>query len=232
MNTHPVTDDSTAALEYRAARHRMTTLVADLDEAAAARVVSACPDWTVKDLVSHVTGIAVDLSQGNRPQGDAQVWVDRQVEERREHQLADVVAEWQRAAPHFETMIEARPDRLWGLTYDLVVHEHDLRTALGDTAARSTSGVALAARLGLRLVAMDLEARQLPGVRVIIDGEEFMVGSSEPAVTFDLTAFEALRVLGSRRTLDEVRAAVAHGELDAVVDGLLHMDPPSTTLGE
>lgn len=232
MNTRPLIDDTAAAFEYRAARDRMTALVADLDDVVAARVVGACPDWTVKDLFSHVTGIAVDLSQGNRPQGDPQPWVDRQVEERRERPLADVVAEWQRAAPEFEAMIEARPDRLWGLTYDLVVHEHDLRTAVGDTAGRATSGVALAARLGLRLVAMDLDARQLPGARVLIDGEEFAVGSGEPAVTLDLTAFEALRVLGSRRTLDEVRSAVAHGNLDAVVEGLLHMDPPSTTLGE
>ncbi len=232
MSVRPIITDTAAAHEYREARIRMTALVDGLDVAVAASMVAACPAWTVKDLLAHVTGIAVDLSQGNRPQGDTQAWVDRQVEERRQRSLAEVIDEWTRAGVAFEAMIEARPDRLWGLTYDLVVHEHDLRTALGDRSARDTTGVAMAARLGLRLVAMDLRARQLPGVRVVIDGEVFEVGGPEPRVTFDLTAFETLRVLGSRRTLAEVRSAVTEGDLDAVLAGLLHMDPPSTSLGE
>jgi len=225
-------DNAAAATEYRAARHRMVGLAAALGAVDAERVVGACPAWTVKDLFSHVTGIAVDLAAGNRPQGDPQVWVDRQVAERSPRSLAEVVDEWRAAGPAFEAMIEARPDRLWGLTYDLVVHEHDLRNAIGDRSGRDTSGVALAARLGLRLVAMDLAARGLPGVRVVIDGEEHLVGDGAPAVTLNATPFEALRILGSRRTVAEIRDARFEGDLDAVVGGLLHMDPPVASLGE
>lgn len=227
-----IADHSTAAAEYRAARERMVQVVAGMPEEATHRVVAACPAWTIKDLFSHVTGIAVDLSQGHRPQGDPQPWVDRQVAERADASLDQVIAEWCAAAATFEAMIEARPDRLWGLTYDLVVHEHDLRTAVGDRNFRDTSGVALAARLGLRLLAMDLDARRLPGVRVVIDGESFDVSERPPAATLTTTAFEALRVLGSRRTIDEVRRAGFVGDLDAVLPGLLHMDPPLASLGE
>jgi len=225
-------DNAAAAAEYRAARRRMVDLATGLAAADADRMVGACPAWSVKDLFSHVTGIAVDLAAGNRPQGDPQVWVDRQVAERSSRSLAEVVDEWQAAGPSFEAMIEARPDRLWGLTYDLVVHEHDLRNAVGDRSGRDTSGVALAARLGLRLVAMDLTARALPGVRVVIDGEEHLVGEGAPVVTLNTTPFEALRVLGSRRTLAEIRGAGFEGDLDAVIGGLLHMEPPTTSLGE
>lgn len=225
-------DLTTAATEYRAARERMVRLADGLDQTRADMTVAACPAWSVKDLFSHVTGIAVDLSQGNRPQGDPQVWVDRQVAERAEHPLGQVIDEWNTAAATFEAMIEQRPDRLWGLTYDLVVHEHDLRTALGDRSARTTSGVALAARLGLRLAAMDLDARELPGVVVIIDGERFEVGDRPPVATLTATAFDTLRVLGSRRTIDETRAAGFDGDLDAVLPGLLHMEPPVVSLGE
>jgi uncharacterized protein (TIGR03083 family) len=225
-------DDSTAVAEYRAARERMVRMVAGMGHDAVGGMVAACPAWTVKDLFAHVTGIAVDLSQGNRPQGDPQAWVDRQVAERAGASLEQVIDEWNVASVDFEAMIEARPDRLWGLTYDLVVHEHDLRTALGDRNARDTSGVTLAARLGLRLLAMDLDSRQLPGVRVVIDGEGFDVGERESVATLTTTAFEALRVLGSRRTLEEVRAAGFVGDLDAVLPGLLHMDPPAVSLGE
>lgn len=232
MSVVPEVDHSSAGAEYRAARLRMAALAANLDAETASRVVAACPAWTVRDLFSHVTGIAVDLSQGNRPQGDPQPWVDRQVAERRERTLGEVIDEWDAAAVAFEAMIDARPDRLWGLTYDLVVHEHDLRTSLGDRSGRDTTGVALAARLGLRLVAMDLAARNLPGVRVVVGGHEYVVGDGDPVVTLTAAAFEVLRVLGSRRTLAEMRTAGFEGDLEAVLGGLLHMDPPEVSLGE
>lgn len=225
-------DHSAAAEQYRLARGRMTDLVAGAGDDITVVRVGACPDWSVKDLFSHVTGIAVDLAAGNRPQGDAQVWVDRQVAERSSVSLSEVIGEWTAVAPAFESMIEARPDRLWGLTYDLIVHEHDLRTALGDRSHRDTDGVALAARLGLRLAAMDLNARDLPGVRVIIDGASFLVGDKEPVATLTGSAFDVLRLLGSRRTIDEVRSGGIEGDLDAVLAGLLHMDPPAVSLGE
>jgi uncharacterized protein (TIGR03083 family) len=232
MSVRPDIVDESAAVEYRHARQRMVTLVQGLGDHALQTVVAACPAWTVKDLLAHVTGIAVDLSQGNRPQGDTQAWVDRQVEERRERSLTEVIDEWSTAASAFEAMIEARPDRWWGLTYDLVVHEHDLRTAVGDRAERTSSGVALAARLGLRLLAMDLASRQLPAVQVRIDGSDYVVGDAAPVATLTGSAFEVLRLLGSRRTLTELRQAAWSGDLDAVIDGLLHMDPPQQSLGE
>jgi uncharacterized protein (TIGR03083 family) len=225
-------DHGASAEQYRLARERMSDVVAEAGDDLANIRVGACPAWSVKDLFAHVTGIAVDLAAGNRPQGDAQVWVDRQVAERSAASLSDVIKEWTAVAPTFEAMIEARPDRLWGLTYDLVVHEHDLRTALGDRSQRATDGVALAARLGLRLAAMDLNARNLPGVRVVIDGELFVVGEGDPVATVTGSAFEVLRLMGSRRTVDEIRGADIEGDLDAVLDGLLHMSPPAVSLGE
>lgn len=225
-------DLSAAAEQYRLARGRMSDVVAGAGADIANLRVGACPAWSVKDLFSHVTGIAADLAAGNRPQGDAQVWVDHQVTERSGVSLLDVITEWTEVAPTFESMIAARPDRLWGLTYDLVVHEHDLRTALGDRSQRTSDGVMLAARLGLRLAAMDLNARNLPGVRVVIDGESCDVGEHDPVATLSGSAFDMLRVLGSRRTIDEIRATHTDGDLDAVLGGLLHMDPPAVSLDE
>lgn len=78
MSVVPEVDHSSAGAEYRAARLRMAALAANLDAETASRVVAACPAWTVRDLFSHVTGIAVDLSQGNRPQGDpSRGWIVR-----------------------------------------------------------------------------------------------------------------------------------------------------------
>lgn len=226
-------DDGTAA-EYRNARLRMQEIAETLDAAELSRRVPACPDWSVHDLFSHVTGIAADLSSGRRPEGgDTQGWVDRQVAERRDRSIADVVAQWADVGPRFEEMIAARPDRLWGLTYDTVVHEHDLRGALGRPGARDSTGVQLAATLGLRLVEMDLVAHDLPAFRWVgDDGVEHVVGEGEPELTLRASAFEALRLLGSRRTMAQLRAADIDGDLERYVPGLVHMDLPASDLGE
>lgn len=226
--------DQRMADEYRAARQRMTEIAATLSDADAERRVPACPDWNVRDLFSHVTGIAADLSAGRRPEGgDTQGWVDRQIEERRHRALAEVVAEWSDAGPRFEAMIAARPDRLWGLTYDTVVHEHDLRGAVGRPGARDSSGVHVAIELGLRLVELDLAKHELPAFGWIDEhGTQHVVGLGEPELTLRADAFEALRLLGSRRTLEQLRAADFVGDLERYLPGIVHMDLPAHDLGE
>jgi uncharacterized protein (TIGR03083 family) len=211
----------------------MQDIAVGLDADTQARTVPACPDWDVRDLLSHVTGIATDLSGGRRPEnGDAQGWVDRQVEERRDRTAAEVSEEWSTSGPAFEAMIEAAPQRLWGLTYDLVVHEMDLRGAIGDRSGRDSDDVRLAAELGLRLVALDLDKAALPAFRAVIDGTEHVVGDGEPELTLTGSSYEVLRLLGSRRTMEQLRSADFEGDLDRYLAGILHMDPPSADLGE
>ncbi|NDH46408.1 MAG: maleylpyruvate isomerase family mycothiol-dependent enzyme [Acidimicrobiia bacterium] len=201
-----MSDEISLGTEYRNARLRMQALASELSDADAERVVGACPEWTVKDLFSHVTGIATDLGSGKRPSGDTQAWVDAQVADRRSRSLESVVAEWNENAPAFESMIDAAPQALWTLTYDTVVHEHDLFTAVG--------------------------RKELPAFRAIIDGVEHVVGEGEPVLTLTATAFETLRLLGSRRTLAEMRSADFSGDLDAMLSGIVHMDLPEVSLGE
>ncbi|MGA0877884.1 MAG: maleylpyruvate isomerase family mycothiol-dependent enzyme [Ilumatobacteraceae bacterium] len=223
---------SVLATEYRNARQRMQEIAGVLGDDDIELVVEACPAWRVKDLFSHVTGIAVDLGSGNSPAGDTQAWVDRQVEERYDTPLAAIVGEWSQAADRFESMIEAAPAQLWGLTYDTVVHEHDLRAAVGRPGARDSDGVKVAAELGLNLVKGDLARAGLPAVLIVIDGREYLVGTGEPELSWSGSAFDCLRLLGSRRTADEMRRAGFIGDLDSFLAGLLHMELPVRSLGE
>lgn len=227
-----MTNEISLGAEYRNARLRMQELASELTDADADRIVGACPEWTVKDLFSHVTGIATDLGAGNRPSGDTQAWVDAQVNDRRNRSLASVVEEWNANAPAFENMIDAAPQALWTLTYDTVVHEHDLFTAVGRRGERKSSGVVRSAVLGLKLVKGDLRTKGLPAFRAVIDGVEHVVGDGEPALTLTASAFETLRLLGSRRTMDEMRSADFRGDFDAMKPGIVHMDLPEVSLGE
>jgi uncharacterized protein (TIGR03083 family) len=220
------------ATEYRAARERMSAVAAGLGDEESAMPVPACPAWTVKSLFAHVTGIAADLGAGNGPTGDTQAWVDQQVDDRRSRPLDEIIGEWSTVAPRFEQMIEERPSRLWGLTYDTVVHEHDLRNAVRRPGARDSVGVRVAAELGLALVDADLRRLGLPAFRVRLDDRDLVVGEGEVQLELTAEAFECLRLLGSRRTVDELRAASFVGDLDRYLPGIVHMDVPAVPLGE
>jgi uncharacterized protein (TIGR03083 family) len=221
------------AVEYRSARVHMQEIAAGLSDDQINTTVLACPEWRVHDLFSHCVGLAGDLAFGRRPDGDTQAWVDSIVETRRALPFADVVAEWDSGGPAFEEMISAMAKPIWALTYDTIVHEHDLRAAVGQPGERDTSRVLLALDMGLKMVRNDLSSNALPAFRLILDtGEEHVVGEGEPELTLRSTAFEALRLLGSRRTLDEMRAADFDGDLDRYLPGLAHMELPTTSLGE
>jgi len=124
------------------------------------------------------------------------------------------------------------PKRLWTLTYDTVVHEHDLRAAVKKPGDRESEGVKISAVLGLKLVKGDLASKSLPAFRAIIDGIEHNVGVGEPALTLTASAFDTLRLLGSRRTLAEMKFANFVGNLEMMLPGITHMDLPATSLGE
>lgn len=219
-------------LEYRNSRLRMQEIAASLTNDEANTIVAACPDWTVKDLFSHVTGIAADLGSGRGPTGDTQVWVDELVTSRKDRSLASVVDEWNEVGPTFEAAIDNMPKRLWTLTYDTVVHEHDLRAAVKKPGDHESEGVKISAALGLKLVKVDLASKSLPAFRAIIDGVEHNVGEGEPELTLTASAFDTLRLLGSRRTLAEIKAANFVGDLEKMLPGITHMDLPTTSLGE
>lgn len=225
-------DGDRLASEYQMARGRMIDVLQSSGIDPEHTTVAACPAWSVHDLFSHVTGIAVDLSSGRPPAGDAQEWVDRQVAERRPLSVSDVVTEWVGVGSSFESMIAESPKAMWGLVYDLVVHEFDLRQAVGDRTARDGESILLAAELGLNLVKNDLRKAGLGAVSVEMAGEVIVVGDGDVELTLRTDPFECLRLLGSRRTMDEVKAADIVGDLDRYLPGLFHMDLPMRSLGE
>ena len=114
-------------------------LLADVDESAAATVVPSCPEWTVHDLCAHLVGVPAALvARDNPPPGDNQPWVDRQVADRADRSVGELLDEWDAVGPAFEGLMRKLPHAFGGLVYDAVAHEHDLRGALG----RRASGTA------------------------------------------------------------------------------------------
>ena len=54
-----------AVEEWSRAQQRVIDLVADLPPERAELRVPACPDWTVRDLFSHMVGLGVDVVAGD-----------------------------------------------------------------------------------------------------------------------------------------------------------------------
>src|SRR6478735_7852962 len=79
---------------YRAVRTRMCAIAAELSPSELAAVVPACPEWTVRDLLTHNVALPAAIGAGDLPGDDLQRWLDGLVERRRTEPLEELLAEW------------------------------------------------------------------------------------------------------------------------------------------
>jgi hypothetical protein len=235
MVPRPDADD--LAAEYASARVRIREVVHGGDPASSGdAMVPACPAWSVRDLLAHLAGVPAALVARRNPGADVQAWIDGHLAERAGRSVTELCDEWDEVSPRFEELIAAKPAAFGGLVYDVVAHEHDLRGALARPGGRDASGVTASLWLGMDLLASDLAAHGLPAVSVTTEHGELLAGEGEPGITLAATAWEAMRLLGSRRTAHEVLSAAWSGpDAGRVVDympALAHMALPERSLDE
>lgn len=217
---------------YAEGRQRVSELVGGLGETEAAAPVPACPEWSVHDVVAHVTGVCADVLAGNLEGVATDPWTDAQVRARKDRSVAEIVAEWNEIAPGVEAMAEHFPGRTgqqWLM--DMTTHEQDLRGALAQPGARDSAGIRVGVDflLSVGLEAM-LSARGLGPLDVRAGGETRVVGiggqgdeaellsaalysadappktDSAPMGTLTVEPFELFRAMTGRRSASQVRA--------------------------
>ena len=120
--------------EWTRAQRRVIEVVEGLSAEQAEVRVPACPDWRVRDLFAHMVGLGVDVVDGDEPDDHNAAWTERQVRQRRDHDLAALIAEWESVAEPLREWMRANGIRPLG---DVIIHEQDLRGALGRPAART-----------------------------------------------------------------------------------------------
>ena len=201
------------AAAYAAGRARISALVADLDEQRANTIVPCCPEWTVKDVVAHVTGICGDMLAGNLDGLATDPWTAAQVAARRHRPVAEIVAEWGELGPQVEAMIPAvpiEPARM--LVGDLATHEHDVRGALSAPGARDSDAVAI----GISFIVPNFLAagagQGLPPLRVQADDSEWVTDGSRPETSVSADRFELLRAMTGRRSPSQLRQLTWSGD--------------------
>ncbi len=200
----------TAAEAYLAAKEVFVETLAPLDDR---HRVDATPDWDAHALLSHVAGLAVDVTSGRLEGYSKGDWTAAQVAARAGSDRATVLEEWSDATPTLVALLEdpqgvGLPDGFAVLPVtDLVAHLHDLRESTGvhDIAVPGAWEVVEPRRR--EVLTLGIALTSAPTLHVCTeDGDEWVVGDGEPAGRVSASRYELWRSLEGRRTRDRVRA--------------------------
>jgi uncharacterized protein (TIGR03083 family) len=192
---------------YAGAQERVKAYAFSLSDSELDTRVPACPEWTAKELVAHVTGVASDSLAANIDNLGQPGWTQAQVDERKDRTLEEIVAEWDTITAQLTAALDdLHPTLSAALIGDLVTHEHDLKGTTSNTDARDADGVTVATSFYARNFGKRLKDAGLPTLTVEADGNEWVAGREEPIGTVRAPLFEMLRGLTGRRTTDEVKS--------------------------
>lgn len=173
---------------YRAARERISALVTALGIDPDAPV-PATPEWTVHDVVAHVSGVAVDGTSGNMAGAPGEEWTAAQVARNADRAIDEMVAEWAQVGPLMEGFLSSPTGVMASAAVmDIHTHEADLRHALGLPAAVPAAFLDWAG----------------PSMRNGFD--EAVAAAGLAPVVVEVDAFEWFRGRLGRRTAAEVAA--------------------------
>ena len=216
--------------EWSSAQQRVIDLVGGLTAEQAAARVPACPDWTVRDLFSHMVGLGVDVVAGDEPDDHNEAWTARQVQQRRDRTVAELIDEWRAVAELLRGWMAAHGTRPLG---DVIIHEQDLRGALGRPGAQDTPGLIsirdrFVGRFADRVAA-------LPPIALVGDRWSWTSGAPEAEAAVELRAgdFDLSRALLSRRSAGQLRAWTVRGDIGPYLSGFTILgNLPETDLSE
>jgi hypothetical protein len=169
------------------------------------------------------------LGAGDFPTGDLNEWIDKILTDRAGASLDALAEEWVGANETIAGMVNGGGAMLFD---DLVVHEHDLRGALG-VPDHSALDASIMVPSSLASCVAALETAGLGSIEVRSGSDTWRSHDAEPGWVLEVSPWEAVRVLYSRRTADELRALGGSDNIEAYI-GLLdaHLPLPTSSLGE
>ena len=202
-------DPSEVAVEYPALRTRIVELLASLDESVASVPTPACPDWTVRELVSHIVGVPEDVLAGRTEGIASEQWTQAQVARHTGETLAELREHLLGLADDFDPLLAHLPAPINGqFLVDAVTHEHDLREAVSMPGAHDSRAVTIAAQWLLLHLPLAPEVIQ----------------TLEHAEVSDLTMLRALSGRMSRHEME--LAGLPAGGIAAALTGPVLRVPP------
>ncbi|MGH9027395.1 MAG: maleylpyruvate isomerase N-terminal domain-containing protein [Acidimicrobiia bacterium] len=188
------------AAAYRELRGRVSELAREADPEALETMAPAAPEWRVRDLLAHLSGVCADITAGNLEGVTTDEWTAAQVDARRSWTVDRLLAEWSEQGAAVDALIPSFPPPLaTQLLTDGATHEHDVRGGLDAPGARDAAAVALAFP---GLVEYGLGA----GLHVECDEGTYISGGENDAdATVRAPRFELFRAMTGRRSIEQIR---------------------------
>lgn len=198
-------DVETAPAVYASLQRALIPQLAALDSDETHNAVPACPGWTIKDVMAHVSGLVAETLAGVPLPRGSDAATARQVADRTDLSLSDVLEEWWANAPGFADFGEHDPAYVAALTSDLVVHAIDIGETLDEPIDIDDEAIRLvAARYGHTL--LDRAAQAGIALALVLDGAALVDDVHDGRLTLRASSFDFLRAVTGRRTGAEVRA--------------------------
>lgn len=216
--------DERIGSNYEQVRLRLDGLLTDLEPAEWELDVAACPGWRVRDVLAHLVGTIEDAAAGRLSGPPDEAMTAEQVQRHLEHEPVVLLEQWRAMAPMFAAAVSQRS--AWPAMFDVVSHEHDIRSAVGRSGARDSETVQLAARLLARGV------RAPRPVSFRLDDEVVVSRGDGPAIELRASSFEVLRLRLGRRSADQVRQLDWSEDPAPVLDSLFVFGPATQPLRE
>jgi uncharacterized protein (TIGR03083 family) len=220
------------AQTYSALRGRVSDLVRKANPDQLERLAPAAPEWRVRDLVAHLSGITADINAGNLDGVATDAWTARQVDARRDWSIEELLEEWDTEAPKVEAVMATFPEAAVGqMTMDAATHEQDIRGGLERPGARDCDAIAI----GLDWAVPMLTATVDPAgatLRIETENGSSTIGTGDRHFGVRADRYELFRTLTGRRSADQIRAFEWDGEAAPELLVLAIFTPRPTPLVE
>jgi uncharacterized protein (TIGR03083 family) len=196
------------ASEYRQLRTRVVDLVRGCDAEALVAVSPATPEWRVRDVLAHLSGVSADITAGNLDGVATDPWTAAQVDARRDCPIGQLLDEWEEEGTKLEAVIRGAPDLPgWNtLLFDAATHEQDIRTALGVPGMRDREPIVSLVGNMVEGVGQKLRDEGAGSIRFDFGDDLLVAGEGDPASTLSTTRFEVFRAVTGRRSDAQLRA--------------------------
>jgi len=200
------------AVAYRAIRARVSDLVRAADPASLDAIAPATPEWRVRDILAHVSGVNTDIVNGNVNGVATDAWTDAQVATRSDWSIDELLDEWETNGSAVEANVAMLGSAAGQWVYDACTHEHDIRQALGAPGARDSDAVAIAFEWGTDRLGDILDRETTNGMVLDTEAGSKAVGAVEPRTSVRVSRFETIRAMTGRRSAAQIEAYDWSGE--------------------
>lgn len=206
---------------YSSTREQLIEQLTALDDLSTieAMMVPSCPEWSVKEVVAHVSGLVADVLAGVAGPLGTDENTSRQVSTRSSSSLVEVCEEWAGNSAAIAAVFADAPMRGFGLTADLAVHVHDLAEMLDGIDVPAVETTLLGCQRYVPLLQERAADTLDLALAVSLEGEQWPTIAGRSPLRMTGTQVDFLRSVTGRRTRSQTEAAFAfQGDPSALLD--------------